>query len=128
MFFRKLFITLLFVAMFSCAAFSPASSRLWKAAPNAIAGDYAGISHDRGNGEFVMIRWFAPPTLAPTSQGEALKAALEKYVVIMVVHSKFTPSSGEISFITSVPTLIEQIQLVRRFLREVLKGSVLKQA
>jgi ATP-dependent helicase/nuclease subunit A len=29
---------------------------------------------------------------------------------------------------TSVPTLIEQIQLVRRFLREVLKGSVLKQA
>jgi hypothetical protein len=30
--------------------------------------------------------------------------------------------------ITSVPTLIEQIQLVRRFLREVLKGSVLKQA
>jgi hypothetical protein len=30
--------------------------------------------------------------------------------------------------LTSVPTLIEQIQLVRRFLREVLKGSVLKQA
>jgi hypothetical protein len=30
--------------------------------------------------------------------------------------------------VTSVPTLIEQIQLVRRFLREVLKGSVLKQA
>jgi hypothetical protein len=32
------------------------------------------------------------------------------------------------TIITSVPTLIEQIQLVRRFLREVLKGSVLKQA
>jgi hypothetical protein len=33
-----------------------------------------------------------------------------------------------VSSINSVPTLIEQIQLVRRFLREVLKGSVLKQA
>jgi hypothetical protein len=90
---------ILLVAMFSCVAFSPASSRLWKAVPTAIANDYAGISHDRGNGEFVMIRWFAPPTLPPSSQVAALKAALDNYVVIMAVHGKVIPSSGEMSFI-----------------------------
>jgi hypothetical protein len=37
-------------------------------------------------------------------------------------------TAGVFFYNTSVPTLIEQIQLVRRFLREVLKGSVLKQA
>jgi hypothetical protein len=39
-----------------------------------------------------------------------------------------TGKNQKMLLITSVPTLIEQIQLVRRFLREVLKGSVLKQA
>jgi hypothetical protein len=46
-------------------------------------------------------------------------------------HSQYSRSLNHahlISKSTSVPTLIEQIQLVRRFLREVLKGSVLKQA
>jgi hypothetical protein len=71
--------------MLSCVAFSPsASARLWKASPSQIAGDYAVINHNRGNGDFVTIIWFASPMATPGSQ---VATVFEKYVVVGVVHS-----------------------------------------
>jgi hypothetical protein len=74
-------------AMLSCVVgfSSPASSRLWKATSIQIAGDYASINHNRGNGDFVTIIWFASPMATAGSQ---LATTFEKYVVIGVVHSR----------------------------------------
>jgi hypothetical protein len=85
-------------AMLSCVGFSSsASSRLWKATPPQIAGDYASINHNRGNGDFVTITWLAPPTATVGSQ---LLAIFEKYVLIAVVHShtNFNQSAAGIAF------------------------------
>jgi hypothetical protein len=72
-------------AMLSCVAFCPsASSRPWNPTPNQIAADYASINHNRGNGDFVTIVWWASPTAMP---GTALVALFEKYVLISVTHS-----------------------------------------
>jgi len=70
----------------SCIGISSSvSSRLWKATPSQIAGDYASIFHNRGSGDFVTIAWLAPPTTTASSQ---VVAMLEKYVLIAVVHSR----------------------------------------
>jgi hypothetical protein len=72
----------------------PASSRTWKPTPSQIAADYASIGHNRGNGDFVTIGWWAGPTLRPGTQ---LIAILEKYVLISVIHSHINlrePSAG----------------------------------
>ncbi len=70
----------------SCVGFSSsASSRLWKATPSQIAGEYASITHNRGNGDFVTIVWSASPTAVAGSQ---LATILEQYVVISAVHSR----------------------------------------
>jgi len=87
---------ILLSTMLSCIAFSPASSRIWKATPNAIAGDYANIQDNRVKGEAVVLRWIAPPTL-PAEGSPVFKAVLERYVVILAFHGKFQ-SSGEASF------------------------------
>src|SRR6266852_5148681 len=72
-------------AMLSCVGFSSsASSRLWKATPAQIAGDYGTINHNRGSGDFVAIIWFASPMATAGSQ---IATTFEKYVVIGVVHS-----------------------------------------
>jgi hypothetical protein len=63
---------------------SSASSRLWKASPSQIAGDYGAINHNRGNGDFVTIMWLASPMAMPGSQ---IATVFEKYVVVGVVHS-----------------------------------------
>ena len=86
-------------AMLSCVVgfSSSASSRLWKATPAQIAGDYASINHNRGNGDFVTIIWFASPMAAAGSQ---LATTFEKYVVIGVVHShtNFNQPAAGIAF------------------------------
>src|SRR5215831_713945 len=47
-------------AMLSYDGFSSSAlARFWKASPSQIAGDYAVINHNRGNGDFVTIIWFA---------------------------------------------------------------------
>jgi hypothetical protein len=85
-------------AALSCVGLaSPASSRLWKASPSQIAGDYATINHNRGNGDFVTIIWFASPMATPGSQ---IATTFEKYVVIGVVHShtNFNQPAAGIAF------------------------------
>jgi hypothetical protein len=89
---------ILVAAMLSCVGFySSASSRPWKPTPSQIASDYASINHNRGNGDFVSIGWWAPPTGMPGSQ---LVALFEKYVLISVTHSHidFKQPAAGISF------------------------------
>jgi hypothetical protein len=76
---------------------SSASSRLWKATPAQIAGDYGTINHNKGNGDFVTIIWFASPMATAGSQ---LATTFEKYAVIGVVHShtKFNEPAAGIAF------------------------------
>jgi hypothetical protein len=72
-------------AMLSFVGLSTSAlSRLWKATPTQVAGDYASINHNRGGGDFVTISWWATPT---AMAGTQLVAILEKYVLISVIHS-----------------------------------------
>jgi len=65
--------------------FSPsASARFWKASPSQIASDYAVINHNRGNGDFVTIIWFASPM---ATSGSQIATVFEKCVVVGAVHS-----------------------------------------
>jgi hypothetical protein len=95
---RKRHNMILVGAMLSCVVFSSsASSRSWKPTPTQVAGDYASITHIRGNGDFVNIGWWASPTARPGTQ---LVDILEKYVLISVGHARRNlnqPASG-ISF------------------------------
>jgi len=87
------------VATLSLIGFSPASSRVWlssQASPDKLASDYATIHDSRDGGEAVDIVWFVPLMLRPTS--ERLAAALQKYVVIMAVHSQLNKTTGTAAF------------------------------
>src|SRR5271169_1734896 len=87
--------TAIIVATLACFGFSSsASSRPWKPTPSQIAADYASIGHNRGNGDFVTIGWWAAPTLRPGSQ---LVTIFETYVLISVTHSHINlrePATG----------------------------------
>jgi hypothetical protein len=73
------------VIVIACVAFSSSTlSRTWKPTPAQIASDYASINHNRGNGEFVTIGWWAAPTARPGTQ---IRSVLERYVLISVTHS-----------------------------------------
>jgi hypothetical protein len=82
-------------AMLSCGGFSfSASTRPWKATPTQIAGDYASINHNRGNGDVVTIGWWSSPTATPGSQ---LASVFERYVLISITHSHLNlrePATG----------------------------------
>lgn len=82
---------LLVGAIVSGAALSSAASRPWKPTAVQMAADYAAIIHDKGNAEFVNLRWWASPTARP---GTALAGMLEKYVVISVVHWHVNRQNG----------------------------------
>lgn len=89
----------LLAAVFSFVGFSSASSRNWKASPEAIARDYATINDNRANGEFVLFMWFVPSMVRPDQSGaQVLVATLEKYVVLMAVHGRLDKTSGTLSF------------------------------
>jgi hypothetical protein len=78
---------------------SPALSRQWKATPESLARDYAGIHDQRPGGELVLAMWFVPQMVPANSPGaDVAKAMLEKYVVIMVVHGRLQATTGTISF------------------------------
>jgi len=90
---------MLLCTMLSCIALSPASSRDWKATPEAIAMNYATIQDNRGKGELVVLIWFVPQMAAPGSNGAGIVSAmLDKYVVITVVHGRLVPATGGMSF------------------------------
>lgn len=64
------------------AAVLPASARLWKPTlPQQIA-DYLSITHNKGDGNVVIV-WMAPPLVAG-----AAKPVMEKYVVLSIVRTR----------------------------------------
>src|SRR5215472_8664999 len=81
--------------LISSVGISPASSRQWKATPKLLARDYAGIADSRG-GETVMLTWFVPQMLQPTAT--AAIAMTQKYVVLMVAHSRMEKATGTYSY------------------------------
>jgi hypothetical protein len=87
--------TLAVILVGACVAFSSSSalSRPWKPTPAQIASDYASINHNRGNGDFVTIGWWAP-TARPGTQ---IRSLLERYFLISVTHSHLNlgePAAG----------------------------------
>jgi hypothetical protein len=78
---------------------SPALSRQWKATPEALARDYAGINDQRPGGELVLAMWFVPQMVPANSPGaDVAKAMLQKYVVIVVAHGRLQSATGTVSF------------------------------
>jgi hypothetical protein len=73
---------------------SSASSRNWKQTPTQAAGDYAFIADSKSNNDYVQIRWWASPTVAP---GTPVAGILEKYIVISVVHYHLNQPGGNMS-------------------------------
>jgi hypothetical protein len=96
---RRLFATALITAALSVVAVSTASSRNWKATPDAIARDYATINDARPGGELVLLMWFVPTMVRPDMSGAPnLIAMLQKYIVVMAVHGRLDKASGTFSF------------------------------
>jgi hypothetical protein len=95
----RLFGIALITAALSVVAVSTASSRNWKATPDAIAREYATINDARPGGELVLLMWFVPAMVRPDVSGAAnLAAMLQKYIVVMVVHGHLDKASGTFSF------------------------------
>jgi hypothetical protein len=86
---------LLLGVMLSGTVFSPAYSRQWKPTPVQMAADYAGIEHNKGNGDFVNIRWWAATATQP---GTPLALLLEKFIVVSVVHFHIQQPTSTITF------------------------------
>lgn len=64
------------------AALSPASARLWKPTPQQQIADYLSITHNKGDGNVVVV-WMASPLVAP-----AAKPVMDKYVVLSIVRTR----------------------------------------
>ena len=95
----RIFGTFLFCLMLSCVGASTASSRAWKATPEALARDYATILDTRAQGELVVLAWFAPALVPQSAPGAAnVSAMLEKYVVLMITHAHLEMPTGKMSF------------------------------
>jgi hypothetical protein len=81
------------------AASAPALSRSWKPSPTALARDYVTINDTRPGSEIVMLMWFVPELVPPDSPNAAtVKALLDKYVILMVVHAKLDKVTAKFSF------------------------------
>ena len=92
-------------ALFSIGCFSTASSRIWKATPQAVARDYAFINDTRPSGEAIFLGWFVPGMAQPNAPNAAIVIAnLQKYVVLVVVHAHLDKMTGSLSF-EDVPAL-----------------------
>jgi hypothetical protein len=86
------------IILFALGA-SPALSRQWKATPEALARDYAGINDQRPGGELVVALWFVPQMVPDNSRGaEVAKAMLQNYVVVVVAHGRLQSVTGTMSF------------------------------
>jgi hypothetical protein len=69
------------ILLFLTAAM-PASARLWKPTPQQQIGDYLSITHNKGDGN-VMIVWMASPLVAG-----AAKPIMDKYVIVSIVRTR----------------------------------------
>jgi hypothetical protein len=76
----------LVAAIISLITFSPASSRQWKTTPQILA------RTDSRRGETVMITWPVPQMMQPNATPAI--AMTQKYVVLMVAHSRFDKVTG----------------------------------
>jgi hypothetical protein len=76
MFMKRVVNLLVVSALFSGAGLSAASSRIWKATPQAISRDYVTIQDSRGQGDLVFLIWFVPQMLPPGSQGGPVAASM----------------------------------------------------
>jgi hypothetical protein len=86
------------IILFALGA-SPALSRQWKATPEALARDYAGINDQRPGGELVVALWFVPQMVPDNSRGaDVAKAMLQNYVVVVVAHGRLQSVTGTMSF------------------------------
>jgi hypothetical protein len=89
---------LFLAATISCAGFS-VSARVWKPGPDKLARDYATINDVKPNGDLILLTWFAPAMIQSDAPGAAaIKAILEKYIVIMVVHGHFDKTTISYAF------------------------------
>lgn len=81
------------------AASVPALSRAWKPTPLSLARDYVLINDTRPGGEIVLLMWFVPELLPPEVPNAAtVKALLDKYVILTVVHAALDKVTAKMSF------------------------------
>ena len=69
-----------------------ASARMWQRNGPAAAEDYLFITDNRGEGNIVMVMWFAPPMISPAQQ--PARELLSRYVVISTGAAKVDPATG----------------------------------
>jgi hypothetical protein len=87
------------VAMLCALAVTPASSRQWKATPEALARDYATINDTRSDGQLVLLIWFVPQMVRPDAPNAgAMIGMLQKNIVLLAVHGRLDRTSGTMSF------------------------------
>lgn len=69
---------------------APASARLWKPTLQQQAVDYLTITHNKGDGNVVLV-WMASPLVAG-----AAKPVMEKYIVISLVRTRRGPDGAQV--------------------------------
>jgi hypothetical protein len=75
------------------------SARIWKPSPEKVSRDYATINDVRPNADLVLLMWFVPGMIQPDAAGAAaVKAILQKYVVLVAVHGTFDKTTASYSF------------------------------
>jgi hypothetical protein len=75
------------------------TARIWKPSPEKMARDYATINDVRPNGDLVLLMWFVPGMMQPDAAGAAaVKAILQKYVVVVAVHGSLDKTTASYSF------------------------------
>lgn len=77
----------------------PASARIWKPTPAKLATDYAVINDFRPPGDLILLMWFAPPVVRQDAANSAqIRALMDKYIFLAVVHGHFEKTTGAVSF------------------------------
>jgi hypothetical protein len=92
------YICLCILLLVALAIKSPAEARKWKPKQSDLASDYSQIIDKRANGELIMIFWMAPESVdenEPNSRD--VRAVLRDYLLLGVVHAKFSPL-GQMEF------------------------------
>jgi hypothetical protein len=75
------------------------SARIWKPSPEKVARDYATINDVRPTGDLVLLMWFVPGMIQPDAAGAAaVKAILQKYVVLVAAHGTLDKTTVSYSF------------------------------
>ena len=85
--------------LLASVASMPALCRSWKPTPSALARDYVTINDARPDSEIILLMWFVPELVPPEAPNAAtVKALLDKYLIMMVVHAKLDKVTAKFSF------------------------------